>query len=163
MAHVCTGDIERESGEPSCGHATRGDCCERIRGMDERQTDGPRPPNSPGVRPQPNESNATFRSFTSTTSSCRSPFTTTSDSPSRASITGNGRLATLISDGAELMMSTDGHPIDPDGQGGLFSLHWQRAGRPVGTSSSVSPMPRVGRSTKSEDLTARSAVTRIPS
>jgi hypothetical protein len=31
--------------------------------------------------------------------------------------------ASLISDGAELMVTTDGQPIDPDGQGILFYLY----------------------------------------
>jgi hypothetical protein len=92
--------------------------------VNERQTDGPRRPKSPSVPPAQGvnrlvpfvhvddvELSIAFYNHLG--------FTVTSVYHYRE----RPVWAALISDGAELMVSTDGEPIDPDRQGILFYLY----------------------------------------
>jgi catechol 2,3-dioxygenase-like lactoylglutathione lyase family enzyme len=95
-----------------------------MRNMNDRQTDGPRPPKSPGVRPAErirrlvpfvhvDDVERTIAFYH------RLGFTVASVYHYRE----RPVWATLRSDDAELMVSTDGPPIDPDRQGVLFYLY----------------------------------------
>jgi hypothetical protein len=92
--------------------------------VNERQTDGPRPPESAAV-PAARRVNRLVAfvhvdGVERTVAFCyHLGFTIASVYRYRE----RPVWATLISDGAELMVSTDGQPIDPDREGVLFYLH----------------------------------------
>jgi hypothetical protein len=92
--------------------------------MDERQTDGPRPPHSPGVRPAKRVRRLV--AFVHVEDVALSVafyhhlgFAVESVYHYRV----RPVWAALVSDDAELMVSTDGQSIDPDGQSVLFYLY----------------------------------------
>jgi catechol 2,3-dioxygenase-like lactoylglutathione lyase family enzyme len=92
--------------------------------MDESQTDGPRPPKSPGVRPA--ERVRRLVPFVHVDDVARSIAFYHHLGFSVASVYHYRERpvwATLTSDDAELMVSTDGQAIDPDRQGVLFYLY----------------------------------------